>query len=124
MAINILARAHRCQPDGNVPVIRRGDDHGVNALVGEQLPKIVVKFRLVLLRFLHETRCLLAPLPERIADGDGRGGIHRQKIPQQTGALTAHADMAELNLLARRVFARQHAQRNEVGSDGGNERTA
>ncbi len=99
--IDILARAHRREADGHVPMVRRGNDHGVNALVREQFPEIVVKFRLQLLSLQHQFARVFAALTERVANRDGRGGIDVEKILQQAGPLSAHADVAELDFFAR-----------------------
>ena len=113
-----------------MPVVGRGDDDGVDGRIGEQFAEVVVELRIVALRFLHLLAGGFAPLAEGIGDGDGGGSRHREEVPQQAGALAAHADVAEADGAAGSVrgggaagsqdeAARRARRWMLIGSDGG-----
>ncbi len=100
--IHILARPYRRHGDGDVPMVRRGDDHGVNLCIGEQFVKIRIDARAAIgpAGFVRVKRIdVLRPVGssgfKAVAHRDGLGAIDLKKIVEQTAALAADSDMAE-----------------------------
>ena len=104
--------ADRCGGERNrhVPVVRRGNHHGVNILAGQQFPEILVlgaafvvafggAFRV---GFVDRRGACLPAAPVGIAHRHALAILEGQKAPQQSPALASHADMPQSYTLAGR----------------------
>ena len=124
LQVDVLAGAHRRQTNGHMPVIRRRHHHRIHARVASNSRKVVIELRLQTLLVLYDFAGVFPALAKRVANGHRGGAADPDEIIQQISALAAHADVAELDSLAGRVFARQDPQGNEVRGHGGNQRAA
>ena len=111
LAIHVLARAHCRQRDRHVPVIGRGDHDGVDVVACQDFAKIVVRFAAFrAVAFVHHRRAGLAPILERIADGQHLALVHAQEPAEQSAALTADTNVGGGDAFAGRVCAQQDAR--------------
>ena len=113
LAVDVLARFHRVEHHLAVPVVRRGDDHGLHLRIGEQVAVIHVGFRL---RIEAALDALLAVRPVNIAHGHdldaGHGGHSLNEVP----AACAQADAAHADRLGGRLGGENRGREAETAA--------
>ncbi len=137
LAIDVLLRVGRGDHVQRVPVIRRGDDHGVNVLAREQIAEILVLraslertlVRLFAVVILHQFFGVLTARGIHIAHGHHLRFLAVQEPIEQAAILFAHADETERDPVAgtlggRPGEARTDQRRGERQRGGGFEELA
>ena len=121
-------RVGRRDGDDRVPVVRRGDHHGVNVLASNQSPEIVIgraalvgaAFGLFGVVILDRLLRVLAAMSIDIAHGDGVCFLLAEEPSQQAGVLLPHANETERDAVVRLHFRGPDVRRqNEWGHAGG-----
>jgi hypothetical protein len=115
-AVHILASIQGGDGDDGVPVIRRGDDDGVDVLAGEELAEVAVGLAafeggvLVLAVALGDGLLgVLTAVGIDIADGDDLDFFATEEVVEVTAVHLAVADEAEREALAGGSFSAPNA---------------
>ena len=88
LAVDVFARLHRVDRDLRVPVVRRGDDHGIDVLPLEELPVVLEGFALA------DGGIGPGPLSKDIADRrqPDVSRLHLDELPDVAAPHAASAD--------------------------------
>src|SRR5262245_44232289 len=99
-AINVLAGLHRLDGDRRVPVVRRGDDHGVDVLAGDHFA-VIERGQFGLAELLG----IVQPFAVNVANSDhlrgARGFAELYRPPHHAGASPPEPDAADVDAVVR-----------------------